>query len=412
MLSESSCGCLIDGCGCFRLAEKIERKKEMDPQETAGKPIRCKAAICRKPGEALLIEEIEVAPPKALEVRIKLICASLCHSDLTFWKPSPGFPSLFPRIFGHEGVGVVESVGEGVEEVKQGDVVLPVFLPHCGECRNCKSSKSNMCSKFLIKFGNGMPRDGSSRFKDSNGEPIHHFLFVSSFSQYTVVDVFHVVKINPQMPLPAACLLSCGVTTGVYAAWKVAEVEEGSTVAIFGLGTVGLAVAEGARTQGASKIIGVDLNPHKFELGKRFGLTDYINPTYCVENRVAEVIREMTDGGADYCFECVGLASLMQDAFNSCREGGGKTVVLGAEMHGSPLSLDSRHILTGKTITGSLLGGCNPKSDIPVLAQKYLNKEVRLDEFVTHEVSLRDINRAFDLLLQAECLRCIIWMDK
>ncbi|KAK9270363.1 hypothetical protein L1049_025942 [Liquidambar formosana] len=222
--------------------------ENMKISETAGKPIKCKAAICRNPGEALVMEEIEVAPPNAWEVRIKIVCTSLCHTDVTFWKISTG-----PRIFGHEAVGIVESVGEHVEEVKEGDVVLPVFLPDCRECRDCKSPKSNVCSKFKNRNYNGLPRDGTGRFRDMNGEVVHHFLFVSSFSEYTVLDVTHVVKISHEIPVDKACLLSCGVSTGVGAAWKVAEVEEGSTVAIFGLGAVGLAVAEGARLRGASR---------------------------------------------------------------------------------------------------------------------------------------------------------------
>lgn len=379
--------------------------------ETEGKPIRCKAAVCRKAGEALVIEEIEVAPPKAWEVRIKILCTSLCHTDVTFWKLNAGPAAAFPRIFGHEAVGVVESVGENVEEVKHGDRVLPVFNSECGECRDCKSAKSNICTKFPFSHYNGMPRDGSSRFKDSNGMDLHHFLFVSSFSEYTVVDIADVVKISSDIPVDKACLLSCGVSTGVGAAWKVADVEQGSTVAIFGLGAVGLAVAEGARQRGASKIIGVDLNPEKFEIGKQFGVTDFINPTYCSEKSVVEVIQGMTDGGADYCFECIGLASLMQDAINSSRPGWGKTVVLGVEMHGSPLSINSGQILRGRTVTGSMFGGVKTKTDIPFFVKKYLHNELNLEGFVTHEISFQDINQAFDLLREGKSIRCIIWMD-
>uniref|UniRef100_A0A5B7B4A0 Putative GroES-like zinc-binding dehydrogenase family protein isoform 2 n=1 Tax=Davidia involucrata TaxID=16924 RepID=A0A5B7B4A0_DAVIN len=382
------------------------------PLKTAGKSIRCKAAICRNPEEPLVIEEIEVAPPKAWEVRIKVLCTSLCHSDVTFWKLKSSPVSIFPRIFGHEAIGVVESVGEHVEEVKEGDVVLPVFHPDCGECRDCKSSKSNICARFYNKVYNAMPRDGSSRFKDMNGKVLHHFMSVSSFAEYTVLDITNVVKMSSEIPVEKACLLSCGVTTGVGAAWKVAEVEEGSTVAIFGLGAVGLAVAEGARLRGASKIIGVDLNPEKFEAGKEFGVTDFINPASCVEKPVSQVIQEMTDGGADYCFECVGLASVMQDAFSSSRPGCGKTVILGVEMHGSPLSISPYEILMGRSIMGSVFGGVKAKSDIPIFVKKYLNKELKLDGFITHEVSFQDINKAFDLLIQGKSLRCIIRMDE
>ncbi|KQK23203.1 alcohol dehydrogenase-like 7 [Brachypodium distachyon] len=375
------------------------------------KPIRCKAAVCRAAGEPLVVEEIVVEPPKAHEVRIKIVCTSLCHSDVTFWRMKD-FPGVFPRIFGHEAFGVVESVGEHVEGFAAGDAVVPTFLAQCGECPDCKSSRSNVCSKYRFMVRPGMPRDETTRFVDANGSPVYHFLGVSSFSEYTVVDVTQVVKVDPSLPPPTACLLSCGATTGVGAAWKLAKVEPGSSVAIFGLGAVGLAVAEGARICGASKIIGVDLNPEKQELGKKFGVTHFINPKELGEKTVSQAIIEMTDGGADYCFECIGLAALMSDAFQSSRAGWGKTIILGVEMHGSPLSIPSHEILHGKCVMGSLFGGVKPKDDIPILADKYLNKELELDKFITHEVPLKDINTAFDLLQQGKSLRCTIWMDK
>ncbi|KAK2391465.1 hypothetical protein P8452_28557 [Trifolium repens] len=384
-------------------------------REYIGKPIRCKAAICRKSGEPLVIEEVELDPPKSWEVRIKILSTSLCHSDLTFWKMDSYVPAaVFPRILGHEAVGVVESVGEYVEEVKEGDLVVPVFLANCGECRDCESTKSNNCSKFgsnPFQYQYGMPRDGTSRFRDINGEVVHHLFGVSSFSEYTVVDVTHLVKIVQDFPLDKACLLSCGVSTGVGAAWKVADVEKGSTVAIFGLGAVGLAVALGAKQRGASMIIGIDLNQDKFEIGKQFGVTDFVNPSTCKEKSVSEVIKDMTNGGADYCFECIGLASLMAEAFNSSREGWGKTVIIGVEMHGSPLTLSPYTILRGRTITGSLFGGIKAKSDLPLLAQKYLDKELNLDGFITQEVDFKDINKAFDYMVQGKSIRCIIRMD-
>ncbi|KAL2339942.1 hypothetical protein Fmac_007882 [Flemingia macrophylla] len=306
---------------------------------------------------------------------------------------------------------VVESVGEHVEEVKEGDMVVPVFLAHCGDCSDCKNPKSNQCTKFGNRLIDNMPRDGSSRFRDMNGEVVHHFLRVSSFSEYTVVDVTHVVKISHELPIEKACLLSCGVSTGVGAVWKVADVEKGSTVAVFGLGTVGLAVVVAAKQRRASKIIGIDLNPEKFELGKRFGVTDFVNPSDCEEKSVSEVIKEMTDGGADYCFECIGLASTMADAFNSSRNGWGKTIILGVEMHGLPLILNLYALMGGKTVTGSFFGGIKPKIDIPFFIKMYLDKKLNLDDFISHEVSFEDINKAFDYLLEGKSLRCIIRMN-
>ncbi|KAI8013303.1 Alcohol dehydrogenase-like 7 [Camellia lanceoleosa] len=263
-------------------------------------------------------------------------------------------------------VRVVESIGENVDEVMEGDIVIPSFLADCGDCIDCKSKKSNLCSKFPFEVSPWMHRDKTSRFMDLKGETLYHFLYVSSFSEYTVVDVAHVTKIDPAIPPNRACLLSCGVSTGVGAAWRTADVEAGSTVAIFGLGAIGLAV-----------------------------------------------INEMSGGGADYCFECVGLASLVHEAYACCRKGWGKTIVLGVDKPGAHLSLNSFEVLhSGKILTGSLFGGLKAKYDIPILAKRYMDKELQLDEFVTHEMSFEDINKAFDLLLEGKCLRCVIWMNK
>lgn len=358
-----------------------------------------------------VVEEVIVATPKAHEVRIKIICTSLCFSDVTFWRLKVP-PACFPRILGHEAVGVVESIGDGVHGLTAGDMVIPIFLPECGECIDCKSKKSNLCSRFPFHISQWMPRDGTSRFTDLKGETIYHFLWISSFSEYTVIDVANVTKIDPTIPPNRACLLSCGVSTGVGAAWRTANVEAGSTVAIFGLGSIGLAVAEGARLCGATRIIGVDINPDKFEIAKSFGVTEFINSKSCGDKSVSQVINEMTEGGADYCFECVGMASLVHEAYACCRKGWGKTVVVGVDKPGSELTFSSSEVLlSGKMLMGSLFGGLKPKSDVPILIKRYLNKELELDKLVTHEISFEDINEAFDLLIKGKSLRCVIWMD-
>ncbi|CAK9313223.1 unnamed protein product [Citrullus colocynthis] len=386
--------------------------ENMSSPATGLQPIRCKAAVCRKPGEPLVMEEIMVAPPMGHEVRIRIICTSLCHSDLIVWKMKDP-PGIVPRILGHEAIGVVESVGKDVKEVKEGDTVIPTFMADCGECKDCLSNKSNLCSKFPFSVSPGMPRDGTTRFKDLNGEIINHFLFVSSFTEYTVVDVANVVKVDPTIPPNRACLLSCGVSTGVGAAWRTANVEKGSTVAIFGIGSIGLAVAEGARLCGATKIIGIDINSDKFETAKKFGVTEFVNSGSLGNKSVSEVINEMTDGGADYCFECVGLPSLVHEAYACCRQGWGKTIVLGVHKPGSQLSFDSLDVLhLGKTLIGSLFGGLKTKSDIPILLKWYTDKKLELDKFVTHEMSFEDINKAFNLLIEGKCLRCVMWMNK
>ncbi|XP_051139254.1 alcohol dehydrogenase-like 7 [Andrographis paniculata] len=380
-------------------------------EAAARKPIRCRAAVARAAGEPLVIEEVIVDAPKSREVRIKIICTSLCFSDVTIWKLKVP-PACFPRILGHEAFGVVESIGDGVTELSPGDTVIPTFMADCLDCTDCLSEKSNLCSKFPFHVSASM-HDGTSRFKDLNGEILHHFIFVSSFSEYTVVHVANVTKIDPSIPPDRACLLSCGVSTGVGAAWRSAGVEAGSTVAIFGLGSIGLAVAEGARLRGAARIIGVDTNPDKFETSKKFGVTDFVDPKSCGKKRVSEIINEMTGGdGADYCFECVGRSFLVEEAFACCRKGWGKTVVVGVEP-GAQLTFSSYDILhMGKTVIGSLFGGFKPKSDVPVLVRSYLDKELELDKFVSHEVNFEDINKAFELLLEGKSLRCVIWMGK
>ncbi|XP_045811416.1 alcohol dehydrogenase-like 7 [Trifolium pratense] len=380
--------------------------------EGEGKPIRCKAAVARRPGEPLVIEEIIVAPPMPREVRIRVICSSLCHVDLAFsnMQDPPGF---YPRILGHEAIGVVESVGKDVTEVTKGDTVIPIFLPDCGECRDCKSTKSNLCTNFPFKVSPWMLRNEKTRFTDLNGEFIYHFMSVSSFSEYTVVDVANVTKIDSDIPPDRACLLTCGIGAGVGAAWKTAGVEPGSTVAIFGLGSIGLAVAEGARLCGATKIIGVDVNPEKFVVGKKFGVTDFVHARESENKPVSQVIIEMTDGGADYCFECVGMASLMHEAYASCRKGWGKIIVLGLDKPEARLSLSCSKVLhDGKTLQGNLFGGLKPKSHVSVLLKRYMDKELQLDQFITHEVEFKDINKAFDLLKNGQCIRCVIWMNK
>ncbi|KAL6626952.1 hypothetical protein ACP70R_030678 [Stipagrostis hirtigluma subsp. patula] len=412
------------------------------------KPIRCKAAVCRAAGEPLTIEDIVVDPPKAYEIRIKIVCTSLCHTDITFWRATVA--PVFPRILGHEAYGVVESVGKHVEEFAAGDAVVPTFLGQCGRCSSCASERNNLCTAAPLAAGSGMRRDGTSRFRDARGAPLHDLFAVSSFSQYTVVDATQVAKVGHAVPPKLACVLSCGAGTGVGAAWKVAKVEPGSSVAIFGLGTVGLAVAQGAKMCGASKIIGVDLNPGKEEIGRTFGMTDFVNPSTLDKTSVSEVIGELTGGGADYSFECIGVSSVMTDAFRStkpvailsmhpqscdeahtlssqfsskapaCNElittrvkqGNGKTIILGVEKDGQPICLPPFELLNGKCVMGSIFGGIKPKTDIPILAEKCMNKELELDGLITHEVGLGDINRAFDLLLQGVSLRCIIWMDK
>jgi len=391
--------------------QKKPFEDQIDPSSkmassTAGQVIKCKAAVAWGAGEPLKIEEVEVAPPQAMEVRIKVHYTALCRTDLVFWE-AKGQAPLFPRIFGHEAAGVVESVGEGVTDLKPGDSVLPVFTGECRECRHCKSEESNMCDLLRINTERGvMISDGKSRFS-INGKPVYHFLGTSTFSEYTVLHSGCVAKINPEAPLDKVCILSCGVSTGMGATLNVGKPKKGSTVAIFGLGSVGLAAAEGARIAGASRIIGIDLNSDRFEQAKRFGVTEFLNPGD-YDKPIQEVIAEKTDGGVDCSVECTGNIKAMIQAFESCHDGWGVSVLVGVPHSESVFATSPVNFLNERTLKGTFFGNYKPRSDLPGLVEMYLNKELELDKFITHEVSFADINQAFDHMIKGDSLRTVI----
>ncbi|KAL0924436.1 hypothetical protein M5K25_005266 [Dendrobium thyrsiflorum] len=376
---------------------------------TAGQVIRCKAAVAWEAGKPLVIEEVDVAPPEAMEVRLKILYTSLCHSDVYFWEAKDQLP-IFPRIFGHEAGGIVESVGKGVTDLAPGDLVLPIFTGECGDCADCKSEESNLCSLLRVNPNREvMISDGKSRFS-INGKIIFHFLG-STFSQYTVVPSGCVAKINPLAPLDKVFILGCGISTGLGAALNVAKPFKGSTVAIFGLGTIGLAAAEGARMAGASRIIGIDLISKKFDLAKKFGVNEFINPKD-YDKPVHEVLIEMTDGGVDRSIECSGNVDAMASAFECVRSGWGVAVLVGLPPKNAVLKVNPAHfMMNSKAIKGTTFGNYKPRSDMPILVQKYMNKELELEKFITHDVQFSEINKAFEYMHQGESLRCIIRMD-
>ncbi|TXG51777.1 hypothetical protein EZV62_024301 [Acer yangbiense] len=373
---------------------------------SSSRVISCQAAVAWKAGDALVIEEVQVSPPQPLEIRLKVVCTALCRSDFSAWESQ----SIFPRIFGHEASGIVESVGEGVTEFKEGDHVLTVFIGECMTCRHCKSGKSNVCQVLGLERRGVMHSDQQTRFS-IKGKPVYHYCAVSSFSEYTVVHSGCAVKVSPIAPLEKICLLSCGVAGGLGAAWNVADISEGSTVVIFGLGTVGLAVAHGAKLRGASRIIGVDTNPEKCEKAKAFGVTEVVNSNDCNEP-IQQVIKRMTDGGADYSFECIGDTEMITTALQSCCDGWGVTVTLGVPKVKPEIAAHFALFLSGRTLKGSMLGGLKPKSDLPSLVNMYINKEIMIDEFITHNLRFEEINKAFDLMREGKCLRCVIHMPK
>ncbi|WOL04074.1 alcohol dehydrogenase 1 [Canna indica] len=376
---------------------------------TAGQVIKCRAAVAWEAGKPLVIEEVEVAPPKAMEVRVRILFTSLCHTDVYFWE-AKGQTPVFPRIFGHEAGGIVESVGEGVTDVAPGDHVLPVFTGECKECPHCKSEESNMCDLLRINTDRGvMLSDGQSRFS-AKGKPIYHFLGTSTFSEYTVVHVGCLAKINPSAPLDKVCVVSCGISTGYGATVNVAKPRKGSTVAVFGLGAVGLAAAEGARASGASRIIGIDLNPSRFEAAKKFGVTEFVNPADH-DKPVQEVLAEMTNGGVDRSIECTGNIKAMISAFECVHDGWGVAVLVGVPSKDAEFKTHPGNFLNERTLKGTFYGNYKPRTDIPGVVEKYMNKELELDKFITHSVPFSEINKAFEYMLKGEGLRCIIRMD-
>ncbi|XP_047091736.1 alcohol dehydrogenase 1-like [Lolium rigidum] len=377
--------------------------------ETAGKVIKCKAAVAWEAGKPLSMEEVEVAPPQAMEVRVKILFTALCRSDVYFWE-AKGQTPVFPRIFGHEAGGIVESVGEGVTEVAPGDHVLPVFTGECKECLHCKSVESNMCDLLRINTDRGvMISDGKSRFS-IDGKPIYHFVGTSTFSEYTVLHVGCVVKINPEAPLDKVCVLSCGVSTGLGASINVAKPPKGSTVAIFGLGAVGLAAAEGARIAGASRIIGIDLNTNRFEEARKFGCTEFVNPKDH-SKPIQEVLVEMTNGGVDRSVECSGNINAMIQAFECIHDGWGVAVLVGVPHKNAEFKTHPMNFLSGRTLKGTFFGNFKPRTDLPNVVEMYMTKELEVEKFITHSVPFSEINKAFDLMAKGEGIRCIIRME-
>ncbi|XP_023534437.1 alcohol dehydrogenase-like 4 [Cucurbita pepo subsp. pepo] len=380
--------------------------------DTAGKVIICKAAVAWGPGQPFVIEKIRVEPPQKMEVRVKILYSSICHTDLSAWKGQNEAQRVYPRIFGHEASGIVESVGEGVVDVAAGDHVIPLFNGECGTCRCCQNPNTNTCEKMGVNpMKSTMVHDGQTRFTtaDERRQPIYHFLNTSTFSEFTVLESACVVKIDSEAPIKKMTLLSCGLSTGVGAAWNTANVEAGSTVAIFGLGAVGLAVAEGARARGASKIIGVDVNSHKSTIGKQFGITDFINPTDS-HKPVHEIIVEMTNGGVDYSFECVGGVEVLRTAFLSTHIGWGTTVMLGIHTTPEMLPLHPMELFDGRKVVASVFGGFKGRTQIPHFAKQCILGVVKLDEFITDELPFEDINSAFKRLVDGKSLRCLLYL--
>ena len=367
--------------------------------------IKCKAAIAWGPGQPLSIEEVEVMPPQAGEVRVRIVATGVCHTD-AFTLSGEDPEGVFPCILGHEGGGIVESVGEGVTSVKVGDHVIPLYTPECGECKFCKSGKTNLCQKIRATQGKGLMPDGTTRFS-KDGQPIYHYMGTSTFSEYTVLPEISIAKVNPAAPLEEVCLLGCGVTTGIGAVMNTAKVKEGESVAIFGLGGIGLSAIIGARLAKAGRIIAIDINESKFELARKLGATDCINPNN-FDKPIQEVIVEMTDGGVDFSFECIGNVKVMRAALECCHKGWGESVIIGVAGAGQEISTRPFQLVTGRVWRGSAFGGVRGRSELPSYVQRYMQGEFKLDDFITHTMPLEQINEAFDLMHEGKSIRTVI----
>lgn len=367
--------------------------------------MKTRAAVAWAASKPLSIEEVDLQGPKEGEVMVQLVATGVCHTDAyTLSGADP--EGIFPSILGHEGAGVVVEVGPGVTSVAVGDHVIPLYTPECGKCKFCLSGKTNLCQAIRATQGQGLMPDGTSRFSQ-NGKMIHHYMGTSTFSEYTVLPEIAVAKINKAAPLDKVCLLGCGITTGIGAVLNTAKVEPGSTVAVFGLGGIGLSVIQGAVMAKAERIIAVDLNEDKFEMAKMLGATDFVNPKN-YDAPIQDVIVELTDGGVDYSFECIGNVNVMRSALECCHKGWGESVIIGVAGAGQEISTRPFQLVTGRVWRGSAFGGVKGRSQLPDYVDRYMKGEIKIDEMVTFTMPLDDINRAFDLMHDGEAIRSVV----
>ncbi|MBQ74791.1 MAG: S-(hydroxymethyl)glutathione dehydrogenase/class III alcohol dehydrogenase [Gammaproteobacteria bacterium] len=367
--------------------------------------MKSRAAVAWEAGKSLTIEEVEVAGPKAGEVLVRMVATGVCHTD-AFTLSGADPEGIFPSILGHEGGAIVEEVGAGVTSVVPGDHVIPLYTAECGRCKFCTSGKTNLCSSVRATQGQGLMPDSSTRFS-CNGKEVFHYMGTSTFSEYSVVAEVSLAKINKEAPLDKVCLLGCGVTTGIGAVTKTANVEPGASIAIFGLGGIGLSVVQGAVLANAGRIIAVDTNSDKFEMAKLLGATDCVNPTDH-SGPIQDVIVDMTDGGVDYSFECVGNVDLMRSALECCHKGWGESIIIGVAGAGQEISTRPFQLVTGRVWRGTAFGGVKGRSELPGMVNQYMDGEIKLDEFITFTMPLDDINQAFDYMHEGKSIRSVI----
>ncbi len=368
--------------------------------------MKIEAAVAWEPGKPLEVEQIELEGPRDGECLVRLAATGVCHTD-AFTLSGRDPEGLFPVVFGHEGAGVVEELGPGVKEVAVGDHVIPLYIPECRQCRYCLSGRTNLCVVLRETQGKGLMPDGSSRLS-RGGKQIHHYMGTSTFAEYTVVPEIALASIRKDAPLDKVCLLGCGITTGIGAVLNTARVEPGSSVAVFGLGGIGLSVIQGAVMVGADRIIGIDVNPGKFELARRLGATDLLDPAETGD--IVEAIVEMTQGGVDYSFECIGNVEVMGQALACTARGWGQAVIIGVAGAGEEIHARPFLLVTGRRWLGTAFGGTRGRTQLPGLVDRYMKGRVKIDEMITTTLPLAEINRAFDLLHRGEAIRSVVML--
>ncbi|MGK3982025.1 S-(hydroxymethyl)glutathione dehydrogenase/class III alcohol dehydrogenase [Sorangium sp. So ce136] len=367
--------------------------------------MKARAAVAHKAGEKLTVEDVQVEGPREGEVLIEIKATGVCHTDAyTLSGKDP--EGLFPAILGHEGAGVVVDVGPSVKSLKKGDHVIPLYTPECRQCSYCTSGKTNLCQAIRATQGRGLMPDGTSRFSIGN-ERIHHYMGTSTFSSFTVLPEIAVAKIREDAPFDKVCYIGCGVTTGIGAVINTAQVKPGDNVVVFGLGGIGLNVIQGARMAGADLIVGVDINPKRRELAEKFGMTHFVNPNEVAGDLVPYLV-DLTRGGADYSFECIGNVKVMRQALECCHKGWGTSIIIGVAGAGEEISTRPFQLVTGRVWKGTAFGGARGRTDVPRIVDWYMEGKIKIDELITHTMPLDDINRSFDLMHEGESIRSVV----
>jgi S-(hydroxymethyl)glutathione dehydrogenase/alcohol dehydrogenase len=364
-----------------------------------------RAAVAHKAGAPLTIETVQLQGPKAGEVLVEIKATGICHTD-EFTRSGADPEGLFPAILGHEGAGIVVDVGPGVSSLKKGDHVIPLYTPECRQCKSCLSGKTNLCTAIRATQGKGLMPDGSSRFS-LGGKQVFHYMGCSTFANYTVLPEIALAKIREDAPFDKVCYIGCGVTTGIGAVINTAKVEPGANVVVFGLGGIGLNVVQGARLVGANKIIGVDLNPARKALGEKFGMTHFVNPKEVQGDVVAHLV-ELTGGGADYSFECIGNVDVMRQALECCHRGWGVSVIIGVAGSGQEIKTRPFQLVTGRVWKGTAFGGAKGRRDVPKIVDWYMEGKINIDDLITHKLKLADINEGFDLMHAGRSIRAVV----